>query len=251
MANVSLSKLPKVNLSKNQVVSLTKDGSKNSSKLRKVFVGANWSAIGGIPIVSHIESTEGGFFSKLFGTAKKVVKEVVSSTSEIIDVDLDSSLIMYDKNYQILDTVYFGKLLSSDGSVKHSGDDLTGDKNGGDDLDNEVISIDLDKVSPKCKYIVSILNSYQCRQKFDEIPFISLRIYSNNSDKPSDVDEVLASYKLDNNPEFKGKYAIVLGVFYKNGDTWEFKADGTSTNERNISDIRGGSALSAVKRINI
>lgn len=43
MANVSLSKLPKVNLSKNQVVSLTKDGSKNSSKLRKVFVGANWS----------------------------------------------------------------------------------------------------------------------------------------------------------------------------------------------------------------
>ena len=97
MANVSLSKLPKVNLSKNQVVSLTKDGSKNSSKLRKVFVGANWSAIGGIPIVSHIESTEGGFFSKLFGTAKKVVKEVVSSTSEIINVD---------KKGNIIDTTY-------------------------------------------------------------------------------------------------------------------------------------------------
>jgi tellurium resistance protein TerZ len=38
--------------------------------------------------------------------------------------------------------VYFGNLKAKNGSVKHSGDDLTGDMGGDDGLDNEVITVD-------------------------------------------------------------------------------------------------------------
>lgn len=211
METIKIRKEAKVKLTKGQNVNLTKDGSKTSEALGYAFVGANWSAI-----------------ERRWGAP--------------INVDLDSSILMYDKDKNLIDVVYFGHLTSKDGSVRHSGDDREGDKGGDDGLDNEVISVNLKGLNPKVEYMVSVLNNYT-HQKFSEIPNIELRIYSNSSGRKNDVDEVLCSYKLDNNSEYSGSEAIILGHFYRHNGLWKFSADGVGTKERSIEEISKNSAL--------
>lgn len=237
MANVNLKKVPRVMLTKNQVICLTKDGSKNSSNLHKVFFGANWSAIK----TYRTENYTPGFLGRLFGK-KAETREVVES---IENVDLDASILMYDSDCRRVDVVYYGHKVSNCGSISHSGDDVTGDLEDDED-DNETISIDLDRVNQKVKFLVVILNSYR-HHKFDKIPYAGLRIYTGKAGKP---DEVLAAYKVGNNPEFKGKEAMVLGYFYRTDSGWEFKAAGTSTSERSIAEMADGSAKSLIKSHN-
>lgn len=234
---VQLSKTPKVRLTKGAKVSLTKDGNSSSEKLHKVFFGCNW---GSIKRYREVETRKGGFLG-IFGGEKVLEKKVVESEA----VDLDASILIYDENFKKIDVVYFGHKVSICGSISHSGDDLTGDEGDPDENDNEVISINLDRINPNAKYLVAILNSYK-HQTFDEIPYAGLRIFTGKN--PNNVDEILASYRLEGNPEFKGKEAIVLGYFYKTKNGWwDFKADGTSSRERSISEISTGSALNLIK----
>lgn len=236
MANVNLKKVPKVNLTKNQVVCLTKDGSSNTSNLHKVFFGVNWGAIK----TYREEVYTPGVIGKLLGR-KPTTKRIVTSVE---DVDLDASIILYNDKFSVIDTVYFGSKDSKCKSIHHSGDDLTGDKGDADEDDNETITILLDKVNASAKYLVAILNSYR-HHKFDKIPYVGLRIYTGKEGNP---DEVLASFKLDNNPEFVGKESIVLGFFHRSDSGWKFAvASGVSTNERSIQEIAEGSAKSLIK----
>lgn len=117
---VNLKKLPKINLSKGQVVCLTKDGHGSSAGLTRVFFGASWK----------------------------------SNRS----IDLDASLICYDSGANMLETIYYGHKDAANGSIHHSGDDLHGGAT--DLADNETISINLNKIHPNVKYIVATLNSY-------------------------------------------------------------------------------------------
>ena len=71
---------------------------------------------------------------------------------------LDASCILYGGNKVAIDTVYFGKLRSSDGSVLHTGDDLVG--GGGENEPNEVINVDLSSVPSQVDSIVFVVNSY-------------------------------------------------------------------------------------------
>lgn len=204
---VNLRKPAKVNLVKGQKISLTKTTEKDGEDIRYAFVGANWS-----------------------------------SMRNGRSVDLDSSILIYDQNKRLIDAVYYGQLKSKDGAIKHSGDDREGDENGNDGLDNEVITIDLNKVSSNAAYMVSILNNYT-HQDFGKIPNIELRIYTNENGNSNNVDNVLASYKLDNNAEYSKCEAIVLGHFYKKDGKWKFSADGKGTQESSIREIAQGSAL--------
>ena len=210
---VNISKTPKVNLIKGQAINLTKDGTKDSEKLSTVFFGAKWGSI-----------IKKGFF----GLSKSVES-----------VDLDASLLMYDKDKKLIDTVYYGQRVSNDGAIKHSGDDLTGTKGDEQEDDNETISINLSKVNSKVTHIVAILNSFK-HHKFDEIPYMKLRIYTGRLGNP---EEVLCDYNLENNDSFRGKEAIVLGFFYRKDNGWKFRADGTTSNERSISEISRGTAI--------
>lgn len=234
---VQLNKTPKVRLTKGAKVSLTKDGNSSSEKLHKVYYGCNW---GSIKKYKEVKTRKGGFLG-IFGGETVVEKKVVSSEP----VDLDASIIMYDENYNILDVVYFGHKVSNCRAISHSGDDLTGDEGEPDENDNEVISINFDKINPKARYLVAILNSYK-HQTFDEIPYTGLRIFTGKG--PDKVDEILASYRLEKGSEFIGKEAMVLGYFYmtKSG-WWDFKADGTTSKERSIDSISRGSALKVIK----
>lgn len=188
-----------INLEKGQRINLEKS---NGSKLQNICVGINWGAI-----------EKKGFF----GTSKEAV-------------DLDGSCAVYDENKNVIDTVSFRKLTSTDQAIKHSGDDLTGDLNGDDGIDNEVITLDLSRLTPSANYVAFFINSFR-GQDFKDIPFASIRIYEGT---PARVQEVFAKYDVANDKSFAGNVSMVLGVFYKRNGDWKFNAIGVPTSDRRL-----------------
>ena len=189
-----------IRLEKGQRINLEKT---NGSKLTNICVGVNWGAI--------------------------VKKRWFGGTSTVA-VDLDASCGEFDANGNLIDTVYFGHLRSNDGAIRHSGDDLVGDTNGDDGLDNEVITVDLTKLDPRVEKIAFVLNSFR-GQDFKSIPFASIRIYEGT---PSQVKEVFATYDIANDPTFAGNVSMVMGVFYKRNGEWKFNAIGVPTSDRDL-----------------
>ncbi|MCT9088326.1 TerD family protein [Streptomyces sp. ASQP_92] len=116
----------RVNLQKNQTVSLVKGG---RPLLSQVKMGLGW---------------EPAFRGK--------------------DIDLDASVIAYGPQRNHLDSCYFGKLSILNGAVKHSGDNLTGEGAG----DDEVIVVDLGRIPAEATGLVFTVNSFS-GQKFTEV----------------------------------------------------------------------------------
>ncbi|WP_086931070.1 TerD family protein [Agarilytica rhodophyticola] len=186
-----------ISLQKGQRISLEKDG----GQINKMCVGVNWGAI-----------EKKGFF----GGTKKVA------------VDLDASCACFDGNKQPIDVIYFGNLNGQ--GIAHSGDDLTGDMDGDDGLDNEVIVVDLTKVPANAEQIVFVLNSFQ-GQDFKDIPFASIRLYEGT---PSRVDSIFATFDIANDPKFAGAVSMVMGKLYKKDGKWKFTAFGETTSDRKL-----------------
>ncbi|POY36979.1 Tellurium resistance protein TerD [Solitalea longa] len=189
-----------INLQKGQRINLEKN---NGSKLQNICVGINWGAI---------EK------KSLFGSVSKEA------------VDLDASCALYNDSKQVIETVYFRNLQSKDGAIRHSGDDLTGDLDGDDGLDNEIITVDFSKLNPAVSFVTFILNSYR-GQDFGTIPFASIRIYEGT---PSKVTEVFAKYDIVNDAGFKGHVSMIMGVFYKRNGEWKFNAIGEPTKDKRL-----------------
>ncbi|RCH69779.1 TerD family protein [Streptomyces sp. SDr-06] len=80
------------------------------------------------------------------------------------DIDLDASVIAYGPQRNHLDTCYFGKLSILNGAIKHSGDNLTGEGAG----DDEVIVVDLGRIPAEATGLVFTVNSFS-GQKFTEV----------------------------------------------------------------------------------
>lgn len=188
-----------INLQKGQRINLEKE---NGTKLLNVCVGVNWGAI-----------EKKGFFS----TKKEAV-------------DLDASCAVYDENKNKIDVVSFRQLKSNDQAIRHSGDDLTGDLNGDDGFDNEVITVDFSRLNPNTNYVAFFINSFR-GQDFKDIPFASIRIYEGT---PTRVNEVFAKYDIANDATFAGSVSMVLGVFYKRNGEWKFNAIGEPTRDRKL-----------------
>ena len=190
-----------INLQKGQRINLKKD---NGTTLQHVCVGINWGAI-----------EKKGFLG--MGKSKEAV-------------DLDASCALFDENKRLMDVVYFGQLRSKDSSIMHSGDDLTGDMDGDDGLDNEVITVDLSRLNPAVASIAFVLNSFR-GQDFASIPFASIRIYEGSA---KHVNEVFATYDIANSAAFAGHVSMVMGVFYKKSGEWKFNAIGEPTKDRKL-----------------
>nr|WP_315251058.1 TerD family protein [uncultured Flavobacterium sp.] len=188
-----------INLEKGQRINLEKS---NGTKLQNICVGVNWGAI-----------EKKGFF----GTKKE-------------PVDLDASCAVYDDKKNHIDSVNFRKLISSDRAIKHSGDDLTGDLNGDDGLDNEVITLDFSQLSVAAHHVAFFINSFR-GQDFKDIPFASIRIYEGT---PTKVSQEFARFDVANDASFAGNVSMVLGVFYKRNDEWKFSAVGVPTNDKKL-----------------
>lgn len=80
------------------------------------------------------------------------------------DIDLDASVIAYGPQRNHIDSCYFGKLSILGGSIKHSGDNLTGEGAG----DDEVIVVDLGRLPAEATGLVFTVNSFS-GQKFTEV----------------------------------------------------------------------------------
>lgn len=187
-----------INLVKGQKISLVKQ---DGNQLDTFCVGANWGAI---------ESK--GFF----GGAKKE------------SVDLDLSVALYDADKQLKGIVYYAELEAA--GIKHSGDDLTGDEDGDDGLDNEVIQINLPAIAADIQHVVFILNSYK-DQDFATIPFASIRLYEG---LPARVDSIVADYNIAQDPQFVGYTSMILGKLYRRNNEWKFAAIGEPTQDQKL-----------------
>ena len=205
-----------IRLEKGQRINLEKN---NGSRLTQFCVGCNWGAI-----------VSGG----IFGFGKTVT-----------DVDLDLSCVMFDENGNLVDHIYSplyrvdflsrygmpaGKVDSNDYALHHSGDDLKGDQDGDDGLDNEIITVDLNRVSPNVSRIFFFLNNCG-KEDFSKIPYASIRMYEGT---PTMVKEVFASYDVAAEPHYSGMTALVMGQLYRRNGEWKFSAIGDAYPDKNI-----------------
>lgn len=189
------------------------------AKLLKFCVGCNWGAI----------TTQG-----VLGIGKKMV-----------EVDLDLSCVMYDTTGKMCDHLYsplyrkeflknynlpLGKVDTLDGALHHTGDDRSGDTDGDDGLDNEIITVDLQKINPNVQQVFFFLNNCG-KEDFSQIPYASIRMFEGTPDR---VDKVFASYNVSAESAYIGKTAIVMGELYKHNDAWKFNAIGDAYPHENL-----------------
>ena len=187
-----------ISLVKGQKISLEKAV---GGKLTNFCIGANWGAI-----------DKKGFFG---GNKKEAV-------------DLDLSVGLYSADRSLTGSVYFGRL--KDAGITHSGDDRTGDLDGDDGLDNEVISLDLNRVSSNVDQIVFVLNSYDGHD-FATVPFASIRLYEGT---PERVNSVVASFDIASDVKFSGYVSMILGKLYRRNGEWKFSAIGEPTMDKKL-----------------
>ena len=135
---------------------------------------------------------------------------------------------MFYSNKQLAKVVYFGNL-QEDGII-HSGDDTVGDVDGDDGLDNEVIAVNLNQIPADIDQVVFVLNSYDGKD-FATIPFASIRLYEGT---PTNVNEVVATYNITSDAQFKGFISMVLGKLYRRNGEWKFSAIGEPTQDAKL-----------------
>lgn len=134
--------------------------------------------------------------------------------------DIDASVFMLGTDGKVPDEKYFifyNNLQSLDGSLKHSGDNRTGEGNG----DDETIYVDLAKVNPAIHQIVFVVTIHQGQEKnqnFSQVKNAFIKIY-NNENRNS-----LARYNL--REAFSQETALEFGRLYKKENEWRFQAVG-------------------------
>ncbi|KVV38019.1 stress protein [Burkholderia ubonensis] len=183
-------------LSKNQSISLEKTA---GTGLSNVSLGLGWDPV-----------KPGGFLSRMLGSGND-------------SIDLDASCIVLDGDYTPIDVVWFRQLESKDGSIEHSGDNLTGDGDG----DDETIHVDLQRLPAKATHLVFTVNSFR-GQTFDQVENAYCRILNETGNKE------LARFNLAE----KGRHTgVVMASLSRASGGWEFKAIGQSTNGRTAEDL--------------
>lgn len=93
------------------------------------------------------------------------VKTVAMGLGWDAGCDVDGSVALFDAKHQVVDTVWWKQLRSSNGAVKHSGDDRTGE-GGGDD---EVIKVKLDELPLRVHYLMFAVCVYSGAASFAQV----------------------------------------------------------------------------------
>ena len=171
-------------------VSLNKGGNVSLSKeapgLRAVVVGLGWDA----------RTTSGA------------------------DFDLDASALMLNPSGKIVSDqhfIFFNNLKSPDGSVEHTGDNLTGEGEG----DDEQIKVNLSAVPPDVDRIVFPVSIYDAEgrgQNFGQVRNAFIRVVN------QDGDAEITRYDLSE--DASTETAMIFGELYRNAGEWKFRAVG-------------------------
>jgi tellurium resistance protein TerZ len=182
-----------VNLSKGQKVSLAKQ---DGGALTRVRMGLGWDAI----------KKKG-----LFGGKKSQ------------SVDLDASALLFDASGNLVDQVWFRQLRSQDGSIQHTGDNMTGAGEG----DDESIKVDLSGVPASVTNVVFTVNSFT-GQDFSQIDNAFCRL----------IDEVtgaeIARYELTGSGRHNAQIMAKVG---RDGAGWSMTALGIPASGRTFRDL--------------
>ncbi|GAA4987886.1 TerD family protein [Kitasatospora paranensis] len=183
-----------VNLGKGQKVDLGKPG---GGTLEVVRMGLGWQA-----------APRKGFLAKLMAR----------------EIDLDASAVLFAGRKPV-DVVYFQHLNSSDGSVRHSGDNLTG--GAGQGADDESITVHLGKVPAQVDQIVFTVNSFT-GQTFQDVENAFCRLVDESTGQE------LARYTLTGG----GRHtAQIMAKMTRAGSGWQMTAIGAPTNGRTFQDL--------------
>ena len=113
--------------------------------------------------------------------------------------------------------VFFNNLTSPDGSVEHTGDNLTGEGEG----DDEQIKVNLAGLGPevdKIVFPVSIYDADARSQSFGQVRNAFIRVVN----RPTSNE--IARYDLSE--DASTETAMVFGELYRNGAEWKFRAVG-------------------------
>ncbi|MFD4990423.1 TerD family protein [Streptomyces sp. NPDC058374] len=137
------------------------------------------------------------------------------------DIDLDASVIAYGPQRNQLDSCYFGRLSILNGAVKHSGDNLTGE-GGGDD---EVIVVDLGRLPADVSGLVFTVNSFS-GQKFTEVAKAYCRLVD------AATDEELVRFDLTSAEPQTG--VLMAKLIRQFSGEWEMTAIGDFVKSRTV-----------------
>ena len=139
------------------------------------------------------------------------------------DFDLDASAFLLGENGKLLrddDFIFYNNLNGRNGAVVHTGDNLTGDGEG----DDEVIMIDFTKIPDEIKKIaicVTIHDAEERRQNFGQVSNAYIRI-AKLADEFDTVGEPVLKFDLEE--EFSIETALVVAEIYKKNGEWKFNA---------------------------
>jgi tellurium resistance protein TerD len=136
------------------------------------------------------------------------------------DFDLDASALLVGSNGKVLSDshfVFYNNLASPDGSVQHTGDNLTGEGEG----DDETINVELSSVPAEVEKIVFPVSIYDAparNQSFGQVRNAYIRVVNRGNDAE------IARYDLTE--EASAETAMIFGELYRYGGEWKFRAVG-------------------------
>ncbi|WP_419994627.1 TerD family protein [Streptomyces boninensis] len=136
------------------------------------------------------------------------------------DFDLDASALLTGADGKVVSDqhfIFFNNLKSPDGSVEHTGDNLTGEGEG----DDEQVKVNLAGVPAdvdKIVFPVSIYEAESRQQSFGQVRNAFIRVVNQ-----ADNNEI-ARYDLSE--DASTETAMVFGELYRNGAEWKFRAVG-------------------------
>lgn len=191
-----------INLQKGQKIDLTK----TNPNLAKLMVGLGWDA-------AENSGGGGGFLKNLLGGGSKT------------EIDCDASVFLLNDKGKLAkneNLVYFGNKTSPCGSIRHSGDNLTGHGDG----DDEQIQVDLNRIPKDVHRLVFVVNIYKCvdrKQHFGMIKNAFIRVVNSANN------EELCKFNLSEN--YAGKTALIAGEVYRHNIDWKFAALGEATTD--------------------
>jgi tellurium resistance protein TerD len=171
-----------VSLSKGSNVSLSKE----APGLTKALVGLGWD----------LRATDGAAF------------------------DLDASAFITGADGKVRserDFIFYNNLRSADGSIEHTGDNLTGVGEG----DDESIKVNLGQIPAdisKIVFAVTIHDAEARRQNFGMVANAFVRVVNQEDNKE------IARYDLSE--DASTETAMIFAEIYRNGGEWKFKAIG-------------------------
>jgi tellurium resistance protein TerD len=141
-------------------------------------------------------------------------------TTTGVEYDLDASAIVAGADGKVLSDkhfIFFNNKVSPDGTIEHTGDNVTGEGEG----DDEQVKVNLAGMAPEADKIVFMVSIYEGDtkgQSFGQVRNAFIRVVNAADNKE------LARYDLSE--DASTETAMVFGEVYRNGSDWKFRAVG-------------------------